>query len=695
MHLKRMLASGVAATIAVATVLSATPISNNMIYEVHAEEYTTSLKGKVNADVVNVRQGAGTDAAYLRNSSGNKVQLSNNHEVTIIGDALDSTGVKWYHISFYYGGANCTGYMRSDFVNIVREVAYTTDTDFETYLTEQGFPESYKPALRNLHALYPKWKFVADQIPYSWGDVLAAESIVGRSLVPSTSISSWKSTDPGAYNSSTGTWYGFDGSSWVAASQGIVAYCLDPRNYLDSSSVFMFEKLSYDENVHSLAGVENVLAGTFMQGNSISDDQGGSLTYAQAILNSGMITGVSPYHLASRIIQEMGINGGSGSISGVVNGYAGYYNYYNQGAYAHNGRSAIINGLIYAKSMGWNTRYVAIAGGAVYIGKNYINIGQNTLYYEKFDFVGTPYTHQYMSNILAPNSEAANVAKGYSEEMRQNMALVFNIPVYSGMPDTPCEKPGGTGSANNYLTNLSINGYSLTPTFSMYTTEYNLVVPREVSSVTIEAALSDSSASISGTGTVNLNEGSNTITVKVTATNGDVKNYTITIARGEATTNTTTVTGTHEVKLNDSNSVITGYFIDTDKKYVTGVEPETTVETFAGAFALTSGKVAVLAANGTDAKTGNVGTGDLVVLYDAGGTELVRYQVVIYGDVDGDGIIGLMDLLTEKQHMIGAVTLTGPSLVAGDADRAGDGAGLLDLLYIKRHMVGASRIVQQ
>ena len=109
----------------------------------------------------------------------------------------------------------------------------------------------------------------------------------------------------------------------------------------------MFEKLSYDENVHSLAGVENVLAGTFMQGNSIPDDQGGSLTYAQAILNAGMITGVSPYHLASRIIQEMGINGGSGSISGAVNGYAGYYNYYNIDA---NGGSNLANALNRAKN---------------------------------------------------------------------------------------------------------------------------------------------------------------------------------------------------------------------------------------------------------------------------------------------------------------------------------------------------------
>ena len=352
--------------------------------------YAASQVGKINGDLVNIRVGAGTSNDYLKNPEGKKIQLNTNHEVSILGSANASDGSLWYQISFYYGGTTYTGYVHSEFVNLVNNVEYVEDADFEAYLAAQGFPESYKDGLRNLHAQYPKWTFVAEHLQYDWNTVVENESLVGRSLVPKNSISSWKSTEPSAYDYTSGTWYGFDGASWVAASKELVAYCLDPRNFLDSSSVFQFEKLAYDENLHTVAGVESVVKNTFMDNVTISDDIAAQITYAQAILNVAKATGVSPYHLASRIIQEMGANGGSASISGAVPGYEGVYNYYNQGAYAHDGRSAITNGLIYAKSNGWTSRYKAILGGAEYIGKSYINAGQNTLYYEKFDFVGTP-----------------------------------------------------------------------------------------------------------------------------------------------------------------------------------------------------------------------------------------------------------------------------------------------------------------
>ena len=98
------------------------------------------------------------------------------------------------------------------------------------------------------------------------------------------------------------------------------------------------------------------------------------------------------------------------SISGTVSGYEGYYNYYNQGAYKTATASAVVNGLKYAAKTDaatlrpWNTRMKSVIGGAIYIGSRYINRGQNTIYYEKFDMV-TPYTHQYMTNVLAPRSE--------------------------------------------------------------------------------------------------------------------------------------------------------------------------------------------------------------------------------------------------------------------------------------------------
>ncbi len=672
----------------------------------YGEVYAENLTGKINADLVNVRIGAGTSYEYLRKASGDKIQLNRNHEVEILNSVEASDGARWYEVSFYFEGANYTGYVFGDYVNIVKNVDYVEDADFESYLSEQGFPESYKDALRALHAQYPKWKFVADHLNYDFETALDNQSLIGRSLVPSTSISSWKSTEQSAYNYSTGTWYGFDGASWVAASKDIIAYCMDPRNFLDSSSIFQFEKLAFDEDVHSVDGVDAIIKNTFMENSTVSDDLGGTLTYSQAIFYAAQTTGVSPYHLASRILQEMGTNGGSGSISGAVSGYEGLYNYFNQGAYAHDGRSAIINGLIYAKSEGWTSRLKAIVGGAEYIGKSYINIGQNTLYYEKFDYVGTPYTHQYMTNILAPYSESANVAKGYSEEMRQELALVFIIPVYENMPETVCAKPTGNGSPNNILTSLSVEGYTLTPTFNEYVYSYDLIVGEDINEINILAAALDKSAQVSGAGKVSVVSGDNSVTISVKAANGDIRNYTINVYRTQTSgvvsngqenapadgNNTDATTDTDDARI-VIEQLHSDYTIDDTNNYISGIEPGSAAVNIINGIDAGSGSIYILDANGS-VNTGNVATGNQLIYIDSEGNEAARYTFVIYGDVDGDAEVTSLDLLLIKRHIVDASRLTGAYLEAADTDRNKDGVTSIDLLYTKRHVLSINKIKQ-
>lgn len=166
-------------------------------------------------------------------------------------------------------------------------------------------------------------------------------------------------------------------------------YALDPRNFLNETNVFMFEDLSYNSSVQSETGVSSIIEDTFMDGSShdLSYD-GTDFNYPSALMYAGRASGVSPYHLATRIIQEQGRKGQGNSISGTVSGYEGYYNYYNQGAYKTATASAVVNGLKYAAKTDaatlrpWNTRMKSVIGGAIYIGSRYINRGQNTIYYE-------------------------------------------------------------------------------------------------------------------------------------------------------------------------------------------------------------------------------------------------------------------------------------------------------------------------
>ncbi len=446
------------------------------------------------------RTGPGTGYAKLT-SGGSNVQLKNGNSVDIIGEEYASDGAKWYKINFSYNGSVLTGYVHSNYVYVEQDIDYTQDADFEAYLTKQGFPETYKNSLRKLHAKYPNWVFVADKLDYDWNEVVENESITGRSLISMSSISSWKSTETDAYNWDTGKWYGFDGGSWAAASKELVAYALDPRNFLDERYIFQFELLSYQSSYQNISGLQSMIAKTFLNG-TISDDKGSSMSYAQAIMEAAAISGVSPFCLASSIIQEQGTAGSSHNISGTLQGHEGYYNYYNWGAYASGGNSPTVNGLIYAAKTDsfslrpWNTRYKSIVGGAKLFGKNYINIGQDTIYYKKFDFVGEPYTHQYMTHIIAARNEGLSASNGYSDEMKSSISIVFKIPVFKNMPNETCPLPTKDGNPNNLLSSLSVSAGGLTPTFQRFTESYDVTVENSVSSINVNAVAADSRATV-------------------------------------------------------------------------------------------------------------------------------------------------------------------------------------------------------
>lgn len=461
----------------------------------------------------------------------------------------------WYMVVFTYNGAEKQGYIRSDFLKVTeekvvkeeedsqkeeeKESAMSADVDFEAYLTEQGFPESYKDSLRLLHATHPEWEFRVVQTGLDWSEAVAAEGKVGTNLVAKNAITSWKSTEKTAYNWNTDSWYTFDGGAWVAASKELVAYYLDPRNFLTERAIFQFESLEY-ESYHSKAGVKRLLKDTFMNG-KFTEPDGAKRSYASAFVKIGKSTGVSPYHLAARCYQEQG-KGTSGSVTGTTEGYKNIFNYYNIGAYASGGNSPVVQGLKYASvtstneetnySRPWNTRYKSLLGGAQFLAQKYIKAGQNTLYFQKFNVVPAKktmlYKHQYMTNIQAAESEAIKMSNAYTAEDKN---LVFYIPVYNQMPEAACAKPISDKNPNNYLATLEIEGQNLLPVFNPGTVSYDLTVPKKVKKVTVNATAISSAATVEGTGKVKLKRGKNEVKITCTAENGAAKTYTIYIVR--------------------------------------------------------------------------------------------------------------------------------------------------------------------
>ncbi|MBQ6495391.1 MAG: cadherin-like beta sandwich domain-containing protein [Bacilli bacterium] len=100
---------------------------------------------------------------------------------------------------------------------------------------------------------------------------------------------------------------------------------------------------------------------------------------------------------------------------------------------------------------------------------------------------------------------------------------------------------GGTGTTNetknsikekssdNTLSNLSVEGYEISPKFNKDTLEYILEVNEDVEKISIKGTTNDKSAEIKGTGEITLTEGENKVEIKVTAENGNEKKYIITV----------------------------------------------------------------------------------------------------------------------------------------------------------------------
>ena len=88
-------------------------------------------------------------------------------------------------------------------------------------------------------------------------------------------------------------------------------------------------------------------------------------------------------------------------------------------------------------------------------------------------------------------------------------------------------------SDNANLKSLSVDGFELTPAFSVNTLEYSLTVENNVTSVNVNAVKADANASVSGSGAIELSEGLNVVTIVVTAQKGNQKKYIINIERKE------------------------------------------------------------------------------------------------------------------------------------------------------------------
>ena len=680
----------------------------------------------------------GEPSLRLRNGPGTSYDtitfipyLSNITIISYDSSTEGCSGYRWAKVRTTDGteGYACSRYINESTASEVnlsqagQAMANMTDAEFENYLNGQGFPESYKVKLREIHKLHPAWIFIGSKSKYSWASaILEQDEFVsyngdaspGRSFLNVNTTRAaqgqegYLSTQPADYDYYTNKFIAHDGTYWFQANTQATAHYMDPRNYLDEKSIFTFEDLTFDPNYQTEESVKIVLSSDFLK------------QYSGHFMTAARNYNVSPIYLASLSRQEVGTgtgnictNGNAGVLSDGVN-YSGYYNFFNIGASSSSDPK--LKSLQKAKEYGWNSPEKAIVNGAYIISKNYIQCGQHTLYYQKYNFspkATKAMWHQYTTSIASLASQANTTYNSYKSMGLIDTSFKFDIPIFDGMPDsTPLP---ALGNPNNYMREIKVNNMSLT-NYDAANEKYTITIAY-TENVTITGSLVASTSTVEGLGTFAMKADTQVQKVIVTSGNGLKKTYEITINRlpnpnqqnqtnnnnnqntnNNNNTNTNTNTNNNTSTNNQSGNisltnVINSSSYKVNSEFLSNVSFGSGVSTVINNLKKYSDAVSITIKDGNNnAKTsGTVVTGDKVVI--STGSEEKTYIVVLYGDTNGDGNISAIDLLNVQKIIINKSNLGGAYYRAADTNKDGK-ISAIDLLNVQKHILGKLIISQ-
>lgn len=386
-----------------------------------ASSYTINSKAST-AKSCSIRTESNEKGTYL--VPGQIHWLDPGDMVTLVDgvDSIKSTVSACSSSYYYVSYSGYKGYVCGDYISFESSGKYYQE------LKEAGFPDTYLQALNTLKEQNPNWKFEAYQTGLDFDTAVTKQSIVGKSYIqvsdPNGSDAVYLSLDGLSYDADSKTFNQMEAGGWYAANKATIAYYMDVRNFLNARDIYMFEKSTYNSKNQTDKAVSTIFKNTDLV-NYVTE-------YIKAANNSG--NDISPTMLATRSRQEVVVSGGG--LSSAASGSKGYYNFYNLGALS-SCLNPVLCGNDFAIGKGWTTASSAISGGASYINDNYVVKGQNSLYFQKFNVTKTnTYSHQYMTNIMAPKSEANYLYKGYVGAETLNEETYFVIPVYNNMPSS-------------------------------------------------------------------------------------------------------------------------------------------------------------------------------------------------------------------------------------------------------------------
>ncbi len=573
------------------------------------------------------------------------------------------------------------------------------------------FPADYRNYLNELHKIHPNWRFYAINTNLDFYEVIRNEQkqsyLNGRDIDQGYFIT----LEPKYYDWRNNTWASQDSGLWYVASKEAIMYYVDPRKYLNEREIFVFE----DSKAYTYQN-DSVLAKMIEYGGASAlqtNYNGVSKSYFDAFKEVKSFAKASPLTVLARSRIETA-KFTSGSVSGrsfYYNGktYSGYYNYYNIGAWAHSGRGAIDNGLIYALNAGWNNSYKAIIEGASFIAAKYIYAGQETQYYQKFnvspDAAFAKYGHQYQTNIDAPKVESGYVYWGYNDSGNIDMPIVFNIPVYNNMPNTLTVPRNG--NPNNWLTGIKIDGKDIYnhidgsgnnifdgDLYYSYDNNWdgkaddtytNNVIKHTVSydteSINIEVTRAQNTTTVSNIGKVVIKDEVTEVNIISKAENGTTKTYKLVVTKAPRPN----VDEHGEIIYPDINKALGKLSVKYNALYMYGLSLGTSYDAFKAALTKQDNRLDIKIEKNGNNNTSTFATGDAITITN--GKDKVQFKYTLYGDLNGDAKINILDLIHIRNIMLDESNLAKEYQVAGDINHDGK-TNILDLILVRNSILG-------
>ena len=549
-------------------------------------------------------------------------------------------------------------------VNQVFAVNQTISEDINS-IDSSKYP-GVKEQIQQLKTKHPNWSFKILYTDIDWNEAIGKEYLghgsSPKNLVPKTHNSSWICNICGVDKA-------YDNGSWRCASKSGIEYMMDPRNSINEADIFQFEELTStgsDVNI-----VKKMTNGTFLQGRE------------QEITNIANTKRVNAYYIVARLIQEQGKSG-----SELISGKTGYYNAFNFGASGSTSEQVIANGLAYAKKKGWDTLEKSISGGIDLIANEYIKIGQNTLYFQKFNVTNkSTFAHQYQQNLFAAKTESATLRNTYLDIESYDSKHTFIIPVFKNMPSKACLTPDGNSTATsgadlvkiNVTTSLKLRKAPEDSTKVDWLWKDEIVARLEKGTTKINGAYWDKIQKANGNvgyaprETFDYETDYKLYLVPINTTNGSNNSGNNSNSNGNNSNNNS---NNNENKYHNTVKVLIN-----DEKKIIKVSPDAIAKDILEAF---GGSVKITKADGSFLNGENDNMATNFIVKDT-------YTVIKKGDANADGIVNSFDYIRVMNYIMGRKQLNGYEKEAADANNDGI-VNSFDYIRIMNYIMGTKKI---